>query len=248
VNPYTVWWSYDRLGFGLGIGTAADGHNLNHAWDNLKISLNSGWHDLFGWGSISWVFLPFGFWAARRNRSAWLAGSVYWSLAAVYMLYWVGAWVYGPRYYYEGFYSITLLSAAGIFWLAEQGRIVNWITWALLIVLIGYNLIFYLPGRLAEMRGLFGVRRELLAPFQTPQAQQLTPALVIVHPRQEWREYGALTELEDPWLTTPFIFAYSRGEDIDAALAKDFPGRKIIHYYMNGGFEPPTPAEPLEQE
>jgi hypothetical protein len=160
----------------------------------------------------------------------------------------VGAWVYGPRYYYEGFYSITLLSAAGIFWLADRGRLLKWTTWALLFILIGYNFILYLPGRLAGMHGLFGVRRELLTPFQTPQTAGLTPALVIVHPRQEWREYGALTELEDPWLTTPFIFAYSRGEDIDAALAKDFPGRKIIHYYMNGRFEPPTPSKPLEQK
>jgi 4-amino-4-deoxy-L-arabinose transferase-like glycosyltransferase len=248
LNPYTLWWSYDRLGFGLGIGTAADGHNLSHAWDNLKLSLNSGWHDLFGWGTISWLFLPFGFWAARRNRAAWLAGSVYWSLAAVYMLYWVGAWVYGPRYYYEGFYSITLLSAAGIFWLARRGRIVKWATAVLVILLVGYNLTFYLPKRLAGMYGLFGVRRELLTPFLNLQGAQLTPTLVVVHPRQDWREYGTLTELEDSWLTTPFIFAYSRGEEIDAALAKDFPDRRVIHYYMNGSFEPPTPSNPLEQK
>jgi 4-amino-4-deoxy-L-arabinose transferase-like glycosyltransferase len=248
LNPYILWWDYDRLGFGPGIGTAVDGHNLRHAWDNVKISLNAGWRDLFGWGSISWLFLPFGVWAARKNRAAWLAGSVYWSLVAVYMLYWVGAWVYGPRYYYEGFHSITLLSAAGIFWLAGNSRVLKWSTCALFICLTGYNLLFFLPARLGEMRGLFGVRRELLAPFLTPQAQQMTPALVIVHPRLEWREYGALTELEDPWLTTPFIFAYSRGDEIDAALAQDFPSRQVIHYYMDGSLEPPTPARPLQQE
>jgi 4-amino-4-deoxy-L-arabinose transferase-like glycosyltransferase len=248
LNPYTLWWNYDRLGFGPGIGTAASGHSLRHAWDNVKLSLNAGWRDLFGWGSISWLFLPFGIWAALRNRAAWLAGSVYWSLAAVYMLYWVGSWVYGPRYYYEGFYSITLLSAAGVLWLADTGRIQKWIALVLLISLTGYNLIFFLPSRLSVMHGLYGVRRELLAPFLSTQAQELTPALVIVHPRHAWREYGAFTELEDPWLTTPFIFAYSRGEKIDAALADDFPNRRVIHYFMDGRFEPATPAHPLQQE
>jgi 4-amino-4-deoxy-L-arabinose transferase-like glycosyltransferase len=248
LNPYTLWWSYDRIGFGVGIGTALDGHTFIHAWDNLKLSLNSGWRDLFGWGTISWLFLPFGLWAARRNRSAWLTGSIYWSLAAVYMLYWVGSWVYGPRYYYEGFFSITLISAAGIFWLAKRGRIMEWATVALVFILIGYNFIYYLPDRLSEMQGLFGVRRSLLAPFQTPQAALMTPALVIVHPRQAWREYGALTELEDPWLSTPFIVAYSRGKEADAALEKDFPTRMIINYYMNGNLVPSAPAEPPEQK
>jgi hypothetical protein len=248
LNPYTLWWDYDRLGFGPGIGTAVGGHSMRLAWDNVKISLNAGWHDLFGWGTISWLFLPFGIWAAHRNRAAWLVGSVYWSLVAVYMLYWVGAWVYGPRYYYEGFYSITLLSAAGIFWLAERGQAMKWSTCALVVCLICYNLIFYLPMRLGEMRGLFGVRRELLAPFMSQKALTMTPALVIVHPKKEWREYGTLTKLEDPWLTTPFIFAYSRGEAIDAALGLDFPGRQVIHYYMDGSFAPPSPATPMQQK
>jgi len=247
LNPYTLWWEYDRVGFGPGIGTAEGGHTLRLAWDNFLVSQNSGWRDLFGWGTISWLFLPFGAWAARRNRAAWLTGSVYWSLAAAYSLYWVGAWVYGPRYYFEGFYSITLISAAGVFWLASQGRLLKWITVILVTFLTGYNLLFYLPERLGNLVDEFGVRRELLAPFQTEQAQRLTPALVIVHPKQEWREYGALTELEDPWLTTPFIFAHTRGKRIDASLAEHYPGRIVIHYYMDGDLMAPGPADPIRQ-
>jgi hypothetical protein len=247
LNPYTLWWEYDRIGFGPGIGTAEGGHSLRLAWDNFLVSQNSGWRDLFGWGTISWLFLPFGFWDARRNRAAWLTGSVYWSLAAVYSLYWVGAWVYGPRYYYEGLYSITLISAAGLFWLASQGRLLKWITIVSCIFLIGYNLFFYLPERLGTLVDEFGVRRELLAPFQTEQAQRLTPALVIVHPKKEWREYGALTELEDPWLTTPFIFAYTRGKRIDATLAEHYPGRNVIYYYMDGDLMAPGPVDPIRQ-
>ena len=36
----------------------------------------------------------------------------------VYLAYWIGAILFGPRYYYEGIYSLTLISAAGIAWLA----------------------------------------------------------------------------------------------------------------------------------
>jgi len=247
LNPYTLWWEYDKIGFGPGIGTAEGGHTLRLAWDNFKVSMNSGWKDLFGWRTISWLFLPFGAWAAHRNRAAWLTGSVFWSLAAFYLLYWVGAWVYGPRYYYEGLYSITLISAAGVFWLASLGRILKWATIALVFFLIAYNLVFYLPERLGNLAGLFGVRRELLAPFQTQKALEFTPALVIVHPRQGWREYGTLTELEDPWLTTPFIFVHTRGKRIDASLAEHYPGRKIIHYYMDGNLSAPEPVEPVRQ-
>ena len=66
----------------------------------------------------SWIFLPFGLWAARRNPKALLIGSVVISLVLVYMSYWIGATLFGPRYYYEGLFSLTLFSAAGIAWLA----------------------------------------------------------------------------------------------------------------------------------
>jgi len=56
-----------------------------------------------------------------------------------------------------------------------------------------------------------------------------------------------LTELEDPWLTTPFIFAITRGKRIDASLAEHYPGRIVIHYYMDGDLMAPGPADPIRQ-
>jgi len=40
-----------------------------------------------------------------------------------------------------------------------------------------------------------------------------------------------LIELEDPFLTTPTIFAWSIQPTIDAVLHNDFPGRTVYHYY-----------------
>jgi hypothetical protein len=205
-----------------------------------------GWYDLFGWGQYSWILLPFGLLAVLRYR-LWrglLLGSVYPSLVVVYLAYWIGSSLFGPRYLYEGLYSLTLLSAAGVAFLAgwplcpgdTWRRYEGWrrlrplLVTAALALLVSINLLFYAPLRVGGMHGLYGISSARLEPFLTPEAQELTPALVIVHP-DHWSEYGALLELQNPFLDTPFLFTYSRGLRPDAALADEFPERRIIHYY-----------------
>ena len=237
LNPYSLWWPYDRLGFGEGYGRQEGGHTLYWAWINLQNSLNAGWKDLFGWGRISWLFLPFGLWAVRFNRRAWLVAGVPISLVLVYLAYWIGSTLYGSRYYYEGLYGLTLLTAAGIFWLADATthprlqRFFRALVSLLTLILVGYNLIFYQPERFTGMRGLYGITREQLLPFETESVRAAAPALFVVHPQNTWTDYGGLLELQDPWLTSPFIFAYYRSSVRDADLQEAFPERRIIHYY-----------------
>lgn len=50
LNPYTLWWSYDKIGFGPGHGHTSTGHTLHLAWINTRNSLEAGSSDLFGWG------------------------------------------------------------------------------------------------------------------------------------------------------------------------------------------------------
>jgi hypothetical protein len=253
LNPYTLWWSYDKVGFGPGYGVSEEGHHLRLAWVNTKFSLWVGWRDLFGWGGYSWIFLPFGLIAVvlRRRGRALLVGSVVVSLVVVYLAYWVSSWLFGPRYFYEGLHSLTLFSAAGIAWLAgwlrgenqqsEAGRkhsgrmhLRPLAVMTLLAIFIVLDLRFYLPLRLGGMHGLYGIERADFEPFLAAQAQNLSPALIIVH-TERWEDYGGLLELETPFLDTPFIFAWSRGAKADAALAADFPDRHIYHY------DPQTP-------
>jgi len=250
LNPYTLWWPYDKVGFGPGFGNTSTGHTLDLAWLNTRLSLDSGSSDLFGWGRFSWIFLPFGLWATRRNPKGLLIGSVFVSLVLVYMTYWIGSTLFGPRYYYEGLYSLTLITAAGITWLAGWSgnlghRFVRYSGWRrlrpllvtlILGVLVGINLILYLPIRFDGMFGLYSIERADQAPFLTSSTRPLTPALVIVHIAR-WMEYGALLDLEDPKLTTPFIFAWSSDPVTDASLAGDFPGRTVYHYYPGGPFQ-----------
>ncbi|HEY57370.1 MAG TPA: hypothetical protein G4O04_02310 [Anaerolineae bacterium] len=236
-NPYTLWWPYDKVGFGPDVGR--HGHTLHQAWVNTRFSLRAGSADLFGWGWYSWLFLPLGLWMARKNRQSWPVLAVFGSLVLVYLAYWVGAWLFGPRYYFEGLYSLTLLTALGVFsaagwpvkrrpWPRRRGWRPLAVT-ALLALLVGLNVAFYLPLRLGGMRGLYTIRRSRLAPFLSAEAQRLTPALVIVD-TEHWMPYGNLLVLEDPWLTTPWIFAWSRGAGPDLRVAQAFPDRTIIRY------------------
>ncbi len=245
-NPYTLWWEYDKVGFGPGFGRREAGHTLRQAWINTEFSLFVGWYDLFGWGRFSWIALLLGL-APLFIYRLWkgvLIISVFPVLVVIYLAYWIGSYLFGPRYFYEGLYSLTLLAALGIAFLAGwrvrpdqdwqpyQGwkRLRPLLVTAFLALLVSMNLIFYTPLRVGGMYGLYGISRSRLEPFSTQEAQALTPALVIVHP-EHWTEYGALLELQSPMLDTPFIFAYSRGERADAALAADFPQRTTVHYY-----------------
>jgi hypothetical protein len=246
LNPYTLWWPYDKIGFGPGVGRAEGGHTLSLARLNTKFSLEVGYKDLFGWATFSWIFLPIGLLTIlfRRNWLALLIAGVPVSLVLVYLAYWVGSWLFGPRYYYEALFSLALVSAAGIAWLAgwpvrpeEEWR--TYSGWkkarplgvaALVTFLILTNLVFYTPIRLQGMRGLYEMDRADLAPFETEQAKELTPALVIVHPKR-WMSYGVLLELQDPFLDTPFIFVYTRGPGPDQKVAEAFPERRVLHYY-----------------
>lgn len=249
LNPYTLWWPYDTIGFGPGHGHNPLGHTLRQAWLNTRFSLRVGGWDLFGWPMLSYLFLPFGLLAVLRSPvkrvENLLLGGVFPSLVVVYLAYWVGATLYGPRYFYEGLYSITLFSAAGIAYLAgwpvhpgepcpSLSRIQRLRSLTLSGILLGllvFNLVFYLPPRLEKMFGLYGVQRANMQPFLSVPAQRLAPALIVVHPQREWIEYGTLLELQSPFLDTPFIFIYSRGQKMDKWVAAHFPDRTVYHYY-----------------
>jgi len=54
-----------------------------------------------------------------RQFKALPVALVFPSLVVVYLAYWIGSSLFGPRYFYEGLYSLTVFSASGIAWLAD---------------------------------------------------------------------------------------------------------------------------------
>lgn len=256
LNPYELWWPYDKIGFGPDVGLNVGGHSPWFAYVNAKFSLKVGASDLFGWPRISWLFLPFGLIAVRKNPRALIVASGAVSLVGVYLLYWIASWLFGPRYYFEGLIGMTMLTAAGIRWLAGRLPPRPWKDWlptlrfagTVLVValLVSASVLYYSPARLGSMRGLYGVRRSHLAPFLTPEAQALTPALVIVHPHSHWIEYGTLLELSNPFLDSPFVFTYSRGPELDAGVIARFPDRTVWHYYPDEPYTFYSAARPVK--
>lgn len=238
LNLYTLWWPYDRLGFGPGIGVTSSGHNLSLAYSNARFSLRAGMHDLFGWPYISWIFLPFGLFSLRKSSRAWLAFAVLPGLLLAYAFYWIGSWLYGPRYYYEALPGLAIVSAAGIAfiggWSGQARRLVGLRRRAitgLFAGLIAVDLVFYLPARLTSMRHLYGISRQALAPFR---AANLGRALVVVHPEHHWTEYGALLTLTPPFSSTDAtLLTIFLGGDQDEDLVRDFPGRTLYHYFTS---------------
>lgn len=235
LNPYTLWWPYDRIGFGPGHGHTTSGHNLHWAWINTRHSLRAGLHDLFGWPYLSWLFLPAGLWALRKDRTAWMLVGAFPSLVLVYALYWIGSWLFGPRYYFEALPGLAITSAAGIAWAAgwmqSRARLVRLRRAAVALVLgllVGLNLAVYIPLRLGGLRGLYGISRAHLESFRSLVPER---ALVVVHPAEIWTEYGTLLTLAPPFRRSDLLLAYSRGPQRDLEVEQAFPSYPAFHYY-----------------
>jgi hypothetical protein len=243
-NPYTLWWPYDRVGFGPGVGVSPQGHTFGQAIFHTMFSLNIGNSDMFGWPHLAWLFLPFGLWAIRRDRRIWLVAAVLPSLIIAYLAYWTPAGAYGPRYYYEGLFVPILLTAAGIRWLAG-GRVgqspgLTWgtparlrlaVTAGITMLLIAGNLLFYLPMRMESLTNIYGVSTECTRSLIMNLQRVPGPTLVFVHVQQRYFEYACLIDMNSPFLDSEAVIAISRGNEIDQAVAKSFPERTVWHYY-----------------
>ena len=243
LNPYTLWWPYDQIGFGQGVGLQPGGYRPIHGLLHTRFTLRNGLSDLFGWPMLSWIFLPFGLWHARKNGRAMLVSSVLVSLVLAYGLYWIGSWVYGPRYYYEAVFVPVFLTAAGIRWLAGMAPgprpLIGWararfvVTGVLVGVLAAGSLLFYTPMRVGAMQGYARISSSCLEPFHSLEADR--PLLIFVHIQDKYNEYGCLLDLTNPFYDTEIIPAISYGENTEEALRRQFPGRAELHYYADMG-------------
>ena len=233
-NLYTLWWPYDRLGFGPDVGVTESGHNLCWALQNTRFNLSVGLHDFFGWPYLSWLFIPFGLIVLCPRRDSQLVLAVFISLVIAYGMYWPGSWLYGPRYYYEGLPSVTICSAAGVSWLG--GWLGKWrgqVRWRRLSVfglaalLVAQNTIFYIPTRVWGMRGLYQITREPMDALSQIAADDV---LIIVH-TQKWFEYARLLLLVEPYREGNLKICSSYGAEADEDVIRIYPGRRIYHYY-----------------
>jgi hypothetical protein len=237
-NPYTLWWSYDRIGFGPSIGVTESGHTLSWAYYNTRFSLRAGLHDLFGWPYLSWILLPFGLFAMFKRRLTWLFSAVFVSLIIAYSFYWIGSWLFGPRYYFEALPGLAILSAGGFGWLGGwlvdyrgSVRVRRQLSIIILAVFLLGNIIFYLPLRVGGMKGLYQIDRQSSVRFIVEKPER---TLIIIR-ASKWFQYARYLYQVEPFNDNPMLIAWSRGQEIDEALMRSYKGRNSYYYDVETG-------------
>lgn len=216
-SPYTLFWPYDRLGFGPGTGPLPGGNTL---WLGLSGSVAAIGHlasDLFGWPALSLAFVVLLFMFRPRRR--WDLFMVLSALALIlgYALYWTSGDVFGPRYAYEGVSALIVLSARGIVqvggWLEERGRL--WTLKAGLGVLVAVGLMLYWPWQISRYRGLYGITAKSRAVLTEC---GLEHALVIVEEERGWWDYAVAFSMNAPTLDGEVVYASDCGPEVEALL------------------------------
>jgi 4-amino-4-deoxy-L-arabinose transferase-like glycosyltransferase len=245
LNPYLLWWPYDRLGFGPDIGAMPGGHSISYAWINLKQDLSRAATDVLGWPALSWLPLALGLVLRPWRARDWALTVPFACLVIAYLFYWIGspARLWGPRYYFEGFGGLWLLAAVGLLkvwdWAKDrEGAWLRPILAGVLAVMVVANLAFHLPGRMQEAHGFYGITRSQLDPIEEA---DLHNALVIVY-AERWLEYGAMLGAMSPMRNGDIVYARGNSPEIDAAVIAEYPGRQV--FYLHKGELSATRPEP----
>jgi hypothetical protein len=264
-NLYTMVWAYDRVGFGPEFGRG--GHTLAKAFQNAARDLRYWVSDLFGWPQASWVplipGLVFGVLEIRRERRKWpfLLLAPFVALVIVHLAYWVGAWVYGPRYYYEGHAGLCILAALGLrgmirllagLWRRLRGRQAVesiwrlqprqlWPVFLLLAALIAVNGLVYLPVRLRDWHGLYGITRN---PINRLERLSDSEQILIFVDSPHWREYAPFFYFNTPWLDGPIVAAHAGSVERNAQVMALYPDHEVWYYKPDIFWQSPvtTPA------
>ena len=210
-NTYTLWWPFDTIGFGTGVGRVG-GHTLLagmiNAWRDLSAFQTAflGWPAPFGIGLAALPLLA-GLFLAPRTRADWLLLLPPLALVAAHLAYWARAGeFFGGRYYSEGMPFLWLLAARGILKFSSG-------SWRLLIVraalpaLLAAAIFFQILPRFIQGHGLYGISRENIA---ASGAAGLHDALVFIDIKT-WKDYANFSWLNSPFLDNDVIFVRDMG-------------------------------------
>ncbi|NDJ54717.1 MAG: phospholipid carrier-dependent glycosyltransferase [Chloroflexi bacterium] len=252
-NLYTMIWEYDRIGFGPDIGRS--GHTLEQALTTAGLDLGLWASELFGLPHTSWLILLVGLVALWRRSSnverlqhVSLLVLPFITLVGVHLAYWVGAQVYGPRYYYEAHSSLAIIGALGLVGLgqllakviqrvrpmeeAARERLRAALPFVLCGLVLLVNLTTYLPGRLDDWHGLYGIVR---APIDQLETLRQSDELLVLVRGGRWFQYAALFSLNSPWFDGEVIVAHDNDPRRTAALRALLLDRETW-FYSEGQF------------
>lgn len=252
-NLYTMVWAYDRIGFGPDVGRF--GHTLPEGLGIARRDLRLWASDLYGWWGFSPVpviaGLVFGVLRLPRGDRGWAAllAAPFVGLVVFHIAYWVGAQLYGPRYYYEAHAGLAVLAALGLregvqFVVGSEPENPDddtpWLTLTLLAALLALTLGWYLPQRLSDWRDVYGITPEPIEALR--EAAGNDDVLVIVH-GSRWIEYAPFFAQNTPWLDGPVVAAHDISPQVNRTLVELFPGRSLWYYEDGELVRLPAPGD-----
>jgi 4-amino-4-deoxy-L-arabinose transferase-like glycosyltransferase len=235
-SPYSLWWPFDRLGFGptVGIGGFTPAQGLWNTSFNLQMLLAH----LFGWPFYLTLMLagvPFITGRATRWDWAFLASAG--SIVLAYIAYWNPGVMYGPRYYFAAVPWLVLLTARGLEelyrwplrlplpWAHDRVAALA-IPAAVLALLVSYNVTVYLPAQVSIYQGY---NYTSAASIDAVQRAGIHDALIFVvsRPATQWWSYGEVFSSNSPLLDGDIVYARDAGV-ADRALMRVYPGRNYF--------------------
>ncbi|MBI5567487.1 MAG: glycosyltransferase family 39 protein [Chloroflexi bacterium] len=231
-NTYTLWWPYDRVGFGDGYGRLDGGHTWERAIQNFNYDFPDLDVMLLGWPSIGpvslvWVVVLLGVVWPDHNRRDWALLVPPALVVMAHLAYWArGGGLFGPRYYAEGLPFLWIIAARGLLKVSAA-------TWSRRVVqlalplLLAYSIVFTIEPRLLQGLEAYGQQRRSVDRIA---AAQLAPALVFVR-AVVWTDYADLAWQNAPEVAnSPVLFALDYGPLGNLALMQAFPQRKVYYY------------------
>lgn len=242
-NPQELWWPFDRVGFGEGIGGHGP-HTVEAGLWNTQRNLTEMMTHLFGWPAyltLAFALAPFALHRANRWDALFLAAWL--SLVAAYVAWWADGVMYGPRFHYESLTFLLLLTARGVWIVGEQGARFaaillkrgrpalergRGLALAIVGLLVVLNLVAYMPGQWKLYHGYNYVNA---GSIDAVRAAGIHNALVFTQVGKwyEWWNYGSVFSSNSPLLDSDVVYARDLGLDKDRELMQLYPDRK---YYL----------------
>ncbi len=231
LSPYSLWWPFDRIGFGPNVGMS--GHTLGQGLWNTSFNLEMLLAHLFGWPfylTLALVAVPFVLGRAGRWDALFAASAG--AIVIAYIFYWAPGVMYGPRYYYVAIPWLALLSARGFQELyrwflrlpVASDRLAALLATGLLLAgLLAYNLTVYLPLQVSSYHGYNDISADSLDAVQRANIHHAL-IFVVTNPPATWWSYGAVFSANSPLLDGDIVYARDEGV-ADRELMRRFPGR-----------------------
>lgn len=241
--PQELWWKWDKVGFGPDKGPwgyyPIDA--LNNTSRNLAELLTHG----FGWPpflTLAFAVVPFA--TGRARAWDWLFLLGFLAVVVGYAFWWADGIMYGPRFYFEGFGFLILLTARGFdvaLGFASRAPVTRALILATVAGLVAYNVTAYLPGQWQLYRGYNYTNHGRL---DAVAAAGIHHAVVFANTTSQyaWWDYGMVFSANDPLLNGDVVYARDLGDRADCQLRLDYPNRSF--WKLEGTTVTPLPACP----